>query len=259
MCFKSFKMKKAGCVGVGCNSTTIVNRKYMLCQICNFRRLHPELSLKNRSGCRVGERAKEKFHKKVSLMKEALVVKNPLNTTGSKKRCKVGDCMQFVYAKGFCSKHYHHDLKMKKLLLPKKEKKKVVTNQALQEKKIKSNLSRLKREAKIKYVEESNGVCEGCRKIRGVLQYSHIISVGQRKDLELHPQNHNMLCQKCHEDWESYDPEKLSKLSVFYSNMRFIREHDTEKFWKIYYKFNDSMMFDVCKQIESIDEEFNKK
>lgn len=80
--------------------------------------------------------------------------------------------------------------------------------------------------------------CQGCR-VGQTCDKSHILSVGQREDLELEIDNIQLLCRSCHMKWESWDVEKMLDLNCFESNMRYIEANDEGTFWKLVYKLKE--------------------
>jgi len=81
----------------------------------------------------------------------------------------------------------------------------------------------------------NNGVyyCWGCGKSEGGLDKSHILSVKQRKDLELDENNIDLFCRTCHESWESGIIEKMIILNTFESDLLYIQKHDSKRYNKI--------------------------
>jgi len=113
-------------------------------------------------------------------------------------------------------------------------------------------MSAIKRAAKIKHFDDTGNICEGCGKPHSGLDYSHILSVGQRKDLELEKDNKNLLCRTCHQTWESWNVEKMFKLNCIYNNLEYIRAMDEQTFWKIYFKCIDFQKFTYANVLLSI-------
>lgn len=252
----SKKEKIIHCTHPGCTSTYIENRTRMLCRKHNQERLKKE---------------KSNQEENLKNMVETSTLKG---TFGTISRCLEPHCVKPTYMRGKCVTHWRQERFTFNKALKKQEGKEekaieVVNNseknvsKTVSKKKstiasvskknalVKAEMTKMKKEAKS--IEQP---CEGCLSHKGVLDYSHILSVGQRKDLELHPENKNMLCRECHQKWESWDPSKMITLSCFYNNMRFIYKHDTQRFWRVYFKFNDVLDFKVCKELENIEEEF---
>lgn len=214
----------------------IVNRKYGLCDECNYVRINNKTKL-------------EKRIERVSLMRRESIIKSSLLNEVSV--CGRRGCVKEVFSSGLCRSHFFKDVYKEK-----KQKKK--TTQQAKEIKIKNTLSSLKKKAKEDAYLAGNE-CEGClKRIFQTLDYSHILSVGQRKDLENDKDNKNMLCRSCHSKWESNNAEQMTSLACFNKNMKYIREKDTERFWKIYFILNDAMMFSECKMLEEIDNDYTK-
>ena len=59
---------------------------------------------------------------------------------------------------------------------------------------------------------------DGCYSSRNV---SHIISRGARADLAHDPRNHNMLCGRCHSEWENGNKQGML---IYMDNMVVVRE-----------------------------------
>lgn len=223
----------------------------MLCVRCNFERVHPDVEYHTHRY----NKAKEKKEKRIQNMKSSLI-KTSSHSVGS--LCSILGCtneVSFSRKDGLCL--YHSNIKKKnkkhkEKSISKKTGNKIKSNQQISEKAIKQKMSSIKKEAKIKHGSK----CEGCLKSFSNLDYSHILSVGQHKSLELEENNKNLLCRPCHIKWESRDANKMISLACFNNNMKYIRKFSSETFWKIYFIFNDSMMFKECKEIELIDEEF---
>lgn len=109
------------------------------------------------------------------------------------------------------------------------------TKQALQESKIKDQLKIIKENIHTRNQEQNTYYCQGCL-VNGYtvhLDCSHILSVKQCKRLELDHNNIQLLCRKCHSDWESWNIQKMIRLLCFKSNLNFIKQNDTYRFNKI--------------------------
>ena len=245
-----------------CGKYVIFNKTHRLCFYCNFERNHKGVSYKEYQLGKINlryEKAKRRAEV-VRNMKKEVLKKGILST--DEKYCSVKGCVEKAYTYKYgnlCTTHYFKKRKNDKLLEENKKRKLKVRSQAVRERKIKRELSKIKKEAK-EISSKSGGVCEGCGVgFSNILDYSHILSVAQRKDLELDKDNKNMLCRTCHNKWESNNAEKLSELKCLYRNLEYIRKKDEGRFWQIYFIFNDAMMMEVCKKIEEMDENFKNE
>lgn len=116
---------------------------------------------------------------------------------------------------------------------------KPIKQQTKKEGAIKSALSELKTEIDMDNVLDGTYYCKGCGKSHVGLDKSHILSVKQRKDLELLKQNMQLLCRSCHMDWESWDVVRMGKLLCFEENLQHIYAYDYETFQKIMTKIDE--------------------
>lgn len=79
--------------------------------------------------------------------------------------------------------------------------------------------------------QERDHVCTGCGS-HLMLSHSHLIPVGQRKDLELEKDNITYHClglpnyAGCHHIWEHGTTEEKKKLLDYEANMEYIRRVD---------------------------------
>lgn len=154
----------------------IVNKKYYLCDDCNYKRMHSGLS------------------------------KQEVAQSKAPKERKI-------------KKYY---------IKPKKK-----------EIKIKSALSELKTYKELEAIHNDEYFCKGCGISYPGLDKSHILSVGQRKDMELIGDNIQLMCRKCHMDWESWNIERMIKLHCFKENLEFIRQYDQETYNKLCTKLEE--------------------
>lgn len=241
-----------------CGKYKVVNKRHNLCRFCNFERIHNKTYLEYQKVKSAENRRRIVEKMKAERLRGGMVEKN-------RKFCSVKDCMKimFTYKYGIvCRKHYNEMRRNEKeserydsrrIMSPNYNK---INERNAKERKIKSELSKIKKAAKEKAYSDGN-VCDGCgKRSSAVLDYSHILSVSQRKDLENDDRNKNMLCRSCHEKWESRDSEKLLSLKCLMDNMRYIREVDEGRFWRFYFIFNDAMRMDVCREMEDIDSSF---
>lgn len=93
-------------------------------------------------------------------------------------------------------------------------------------------LSQIKNEIALEAIQNDEYFCKGCGS-SSEIDKSHILSIGQRKDLELVKENIQLLCRRCHIKWESGNYEKMSSLWCFDDNMEYIASIDLEKYHKI--------------------------
>lgn len=228
---------------VSCIKRPIFNKTYGLCRICNHKRIHPEENFFEKKKRKNEEYIQNKIEKmRFSILRDPLLNDNICSEIG---------CSNPVSTKksGLCN--FHNKIKKEKVKISIKSIDKKTKNK--KEIEVKRKLSKIKSKAK-----EGKYICEGCDKNK-LLQYSHILSVAQRKDLEIDENNKNLLCQTCHSDWESWDAKKMFNLSCINYNLNYIRQNDEKTFWKIYYKCIDSEMYKEAKEMEKIDEEYKNK
>jgi len=82
-------------------------------------------------------------------------------------------------------------------------------------------LSILKNEIRQDAWDNGEYCCQGCG-LGGVpLDCSHILSVAQRKDLELDRDNINLFCRDCHNKWESGEEEKQMELLTYKKDIEY--------------------------------------
>lgn len=160
-------------------SKPIVNKKYNLCDDCNFMRLHD------------------------------------------------GKTKSEVYAERSASKPKKvYQLKQTPIKRSNKPIKQVTSKQS----KRSAELSDLKYNIELQALQDGNYYCWGCGHAKGALDKSHILSVRQRKDLELDPNNINLFCRTCHMDWESNDILKMLKLHSFDKDLQYIQNKDKNRY-----------------------------
>lgn len=127
------------------------------------------------------------------------------------------------------------------------------------------DLSALKNEIELDAVQEGRYYCEGCGHSHPGLDKSHIISVGQRKDLELVKANIHLFCRDCHMSWESWDALRMVRLLTFESDLHYIYNEDFEMFGRImlklieYLKWNYDRKTDEVKKIKNILKKFGEE
>jgi ribosomal protein L37AE/L43A len=112
---------------------------------------------------------------------------------------------------------------------------KPLPQQKASEAEIKHKLSILKKEIEVEAIQNNMYYCWGCGRATGFcggLDKSHILSVGQRKDLELDKTNMNLFCRDCHTKWESWNIDKMIMLHSFEKDFNYIKEKD----WRVYNK-----------------------
>lgn len=125
-----------------------------------------------------------------------------------------------------------------------KKKPKRIKQQTKKEEGIKSALLTLKTEIDMDNVLDGTYYCRGCGKSYVGLDKSHILSVKQRKDLELLKSNMQLMCRTCHMAWESWNVVQMGKLICFEENMQFIFLQDRETFQKIMTKIDDYLLWE---------------
>ena len=183
---------------MSCNSCNldklIVNKKYGICDDCNFARLHNGQSKAEVYSDRKKEKDQSKpFNWYEDKIPSSLLQKKPIVV---KTRIKIK---------------------------PQSSKQKEVSQQ----------LSILKSNIEIEALQDSKYYCWGCGCAKGGLDKSHILSVGQRKDLELIKDNINLFCRTCHNDWESNDILRMLKLHSFEKDLQYIKENDVSRYNQI--------------------------
>lgn len=93
-------------------------------------------------------------------------------------------------------------------------------------------LSQIKNEIALEAIQNDEYFCKGCGS-SSEIDKSHILSIGQRKDLELVKENIQLLCRRCHIKWEGGNYSKMSSLWCFNDNLEYIKKVDLGKYHKI--------------------------
>lgn len=112
-------------------------------------------------------------------------------------------------------------------------KQKYINQQTAKEKDTKEKLSALKLEIEIEAQHDNHYYCWGCGKGEKGLDKSHILSVKQRKDLELDKPNINLLCRGCHVKWEGGNIKEMIMLDCFEKDIQYIRDKDIGRYNKL--------------------------
>jgi hypothetical protein len=231
-----------------CKKYRIENKRYQLCRFCNFERRNPGQNIYQ---VRLNK-SKSNQESRLAKMQQSLL-KDPVL---HRDVCSIPGCLTKQYTKnygGLCFEHYH--IQKRNILFKKNNNKGRPSKMSDKQKVIKKEMSIIKKEEKIKHGTE----CEGCKKHFQALDYSHILSVKQRSDLELVRENKNLLCRSCHEKWESWDMSQMFTLACITYNLNYIRKMDEQTFWRIYFKCIDHLMFTEAKIMEQIDEDFKNE
>ena len=165
-----------------CNKNkVIVNKKYHLCDDCNYYRLNGK--------------TKQQAYQERSLSKPKKTYKLSISPLKNKVKVK---------------------------------------QQTQKEKLVKTQLSQLKNNIREKAISNDMYFCWGCGRGGDQLDCSHILSVRQRKDLELEEVNINLFCRECHQNWESNDVVKMSSLLTFEKDLDYIKQKDKTRYNKIF-------------------------
>jgi hypothetical protein len=124
---------------------------------------------------------------------------------------------------------------------------KPLKQQTTNEVEIKKKLHELKNSIEQKAIDNGVHYCWGCGKGGVSLDKSHILSVKQRKDLELDENNINLFCRDCHMIWESGSIEKMIVLNTFENDLLYIQKHDKKRYNKILLMIEEysEKMFDL--------------
>lgn len=122
-----------------------------------------------------------------------------------------------------------------------KPKKNYVIKQSTKKEEVQKNLlSLVKKKIRKEAIDSDTYYCWGCGDGSQDLDCSHILSVKQRKDLELEQENMNLFCRDCHNAWESWDITKMQKLFTFQKDLLYIKEKDDRVYQKILIKIQEN-------------------
>lgn len=176
----------------GCKKNLfIVNKKYNLCDDCNYFRLH---KITKQEALVIQQRKyQEKYSKKQ-------VTKVPIKTK--------------IYT---------------------------IKQSSSKDSSVKEKLGLLKKDIRLEAIQNDLHFCQGCGKGVG-LDCSHILSVKQRKDLELAKKNIDLLCRSCHESWESKNAIRLLKLDCLERYLEYIENEDREALVKLIIIIDDFLI-----------------
>lgn len=138
-------------------------------------------------------------------------------------------------------KKYLEKQKNKPVVQPKKIY--TIKNQSKKETTQQNQLSTVKTNLRIESQQEDKYYCWGCGVSGQRLDCSHILSVKQRKDLELDKENMNLFCRDCHDRWESWDIEQMLFLETFLKDLLYIHKNDNRTFQRIIIKMNELVLY----------------
>lgn len=121
-----------------------------------------------------------------------------------------------------------------------KPKKNYVIRQSTKKEEIqKSLLSLVKKRVRKEAIDSDTYYCWGCGDGSQNLDCSHILSVKQRKDLELEQENINLFCRDCHNIWEHESIVKKKKLLTFDKDLEYIRNNDERVYQSLMFKISE--------------------
>lgn len=155
-----------------------------------------------------------------------------------------------VYSERAAAKQAEVHDRMSKLYAPSRHKyipnhQKPIKQQTKKEKEVKSKLSEIKTAIDMDEVQNGTYYCKGCGHSKVGLDKSHILAVGQRKDLELDKNNMRLHCRNCHMDWESNDIVRMVRLQCFEDDLQYIFVHDYTVFSKIMTKIDEYLVWET--------------
>jgi hypothetical protein len=206
-----------------CNkNTNIVNRTKWLCTYCNTNRLSKQLITKKREEKIICKKCK----------KENTIVNN------THTLCQECNHLR-IHKKTIQETLLEQQQKQQQRERLKPIKKQKTTQQVRKEQNTKQLLSELKKEIENEALDNDTYYCKGCGASYLGLDKSHILSVGQRKDLELEKENIDLLCRDCHVKWESGDILKQSSLNCFERYLEYIKMKDTPKYYSLISKLEN--------------------
>ena len=163
----------------------------------------------------------------------------------NRKRMLCDDCNHFrlhgeTKQETLYKQNQKYQLKQQqKPLKSKPQKQNTIKNLSKKESLQKQHLSYVKQDIRKEAIDSDNYYCWGCGDGSQDLDCSHILSVGQRKDLELERENINLFCRTCHEKWESWDIKKMLSLNTFVKDVQYVKENDRQRFYKIESKLKE--------------------
>jgi hypothetical protein len=106
-------------------------------------------------------------------------------------------------------------------------------------------LSTLKKTIEVEALQNNEYYCWGCGQAKGGLDKSHILSVGQRKDLELLKENINLFCRTCHQTWEGGIIHKMITLNSFKKDLLFIQQYDRNRYNQLKTLIDDFCTYEI--------------
>lgn len=134
--------------------------------------------------------------------------------------------------------------------------------QTEKEREIKRELSNVKLKIDLDAIQSNEYYCKGCGISYPGMDRSHILAVGEYKELELDPDNINLLCRSCHHKHESKDVVQMVMLNCFCSDMEYTKLHDYNTFEgflhdiKLYLQYAECIEIEVVRRMKEIQKYF---
>lgn len=159
------------------------------------------------------------------------------------KKYQLCDQCNYIRLNGRSKKEVYQERKqvqehVKRLYTPSHKKYRAIT-QTKKEAMTKQQLSELKKSIELDAIQSGMYFCWGHGEAVGVLDKSHILSVGQFKHLELDRDNINLFCRVCHNAWESGEIDRMAILDTFEKDLDYIRDNSEKYFSKIVHKMQE--------------------
>lgn len=108
---------------------------------------------------------------------------------------------------------------------------------------VKNELSALKTQIDLEAIQSDSYYCSGCGVSYVGLDHSHILSVGQFKELELDRENIDLLCRDDHMAWESGEIDRQVKLLCFERYLQYIQSKSSEFYSKLLHKMSGFLIY----------------